>query len=112
MGFVCMRKQDPEGDFGRTKRQRQVVQGIVNQGATVGSVTKINGLIDVLGNNMATNLDFDDMKDLLADYRNTVKKFEDYQMKGTGTNIDGIYYLLVERSEEHTSELQSRGHIV
>jgi len=99
MSFVRMRKQDPEGDFGRTKRQRQVVQGIVNQGATVGSVTKINGLIDVLGNNMATNLDFDDMKDLLADYRNTVKKFEDYQMKGTGTNIDGIYYLLVEEDE-------------
>ena len=99
MSFVRMRKQDPDGDFGRTKRQRQVVQGIVNQGATVGSVTKINGLIDVLGNNMATNLDFDDMKDLLADYRNTVKKFEDYQMKGTGTNIDGIYYLLVEEDE-------------
>jgi len=73
MSFVRMRKQDPDGDFGRTKRQRQVVQGIVNRGATVGSVTKINGVIDVLGNNMATNLDFDDMKDLLADYRNTVK---------------------------------------
>lgn len=99
MSFVRMRKQDPDGDFGRTKRQRQVVQGIVNRGATVGSVTKINGVIDVLGNNMATNLDFDDMKDLLADYRNTVKKFEDYQMKGTGTTIDGIYYLLVEEDE-------------
>lgn len=99
MSFVRMRKQDPSGDFGRTKRQRQVVQGIVNRGASVGSVTKINGVIDVLGNNMATNLDFDDMKNLLADYRNTVKNFEDYQMKGTGTTIEGIYYLLVEEDE-------------
>lgn len=99
MSFVRMRKQDPSGDFGRTKRQRQVVQGIVNRGATIGSVTKINGLIDVLGKNMATNLDFGDMRSLLADYRNTVKKFEDYQMEGTGTNIDGIYYLLVEEDE-------------
>ncbi len=99
MSFVRMRKQDPSGDFGRTKRQRQVVQGIVNRGATVGSVTKINGVIDVLGNNMVTNLDFDDMKSLLAGYRNTVKKFEDYQMKGTGTKIDGIYYLIVEDDE-------------
>src|SRR5690625_653701 len=99
MSFVRMRKQDPSGDFGRTKRQRQVVEGIVNRGASVGSVTKVNGVIDVLGNNMATNLDFDDMKSLLADYRNTVKKLEDYQMKGTGTKIDGIYYLLVEEEE-------------
>lgn len=99
MSFVRMRKQDPDGDFGRTKRQRQVVEGIINRGASVGSVTKINGVIDVLGNNMATNLDFDDMKNLLADYRNTTKKFDDYQMKGTGTTIDGIYYLQVEEEE-------------
>ena len=99
MSFVRMRKQDPDGDFGRTKRQRQVVQGIVNRGATVGSVTKINGVIDVLGNNMATNLDFDDMKTLLFDYKDTRKNFVDYQMKGTGTKIDGIYYLQVEDAE-------------
>src|SRR5699024_8173863 len=65
MSFVRMRKQDPSGDFGRTKRQRQVIQGIVEKGASVGSITKINGVIDILGNNMATNMDFDDMKKLL-----------------------------------------------
>ena len=99
MHFVRMRKQDPDGDFGRTKRQRQVIQGIVNKGASVASVPKINGVIDVLGNNMATNMDFDDMKQLLSDYRDTTKKFVDYQMKGTGTKIEGIYYLLVSDEE-------------
>ncbi|WP_240508076.1 LCP family protein [Virgibacillus indicus] len=99
MHFVRMRKQDPDGDFGRTKRQRQVIQGIVNKGASVASVPKINGVIDVLGNNMATNMDFDDMKQLLSDYRDTTKKFADYQMKGTGTMIDGIYYLMVSDEE-------------
>src|SRR5690625_4981509 len=37
MHFVRMRKQDPSGDFGRTKRQRQVIQGIVERGASVRS---------------------------------------------------------------------------
>lgn len=99
MHFVRMRKQDPEGDFGRTKRQRQVIQGIVERGASVSSITKIDGMIDILGNNMATNLDFDDMKTLLFDYKDTRKNFVDYQMKGTGTKIDGIYYLQVEDAE-------------
>lgn len=99
MHFVRMRKQDPAGDFGRTKRQRQVIQGIVERGASVGSVTKIDGIIDILGNNMATNLDFDDMKTLLFDYTDARKKFVDYQMKGTGTTIDGIYYLIVDDEE-------------
>lgn len=99
LAFVRMRKQDPSGDFGRTKRQRQVIQGIVNKGASVGSVTKINGLIDVLGNNMATNLDFEDMKKLIKDYKGARKNFVDYQLKGTGTKIDGIYYMQVDDTE-------------
>lgn len=99
MAFVRMRKKDPDGDFGRTKRQRQVVQGIVNEGASAASVTKLNGLIDVLGNNMGSNFDFDDMKTLLADYRNTRKTFVDYQMKGQGQMIDGIYYMIVDDEE-------------
>ncbi|MEC2158320.1 LCP family glycopolymer transferase [Virgibacillus halodenitrificans] len=99
MHFVRMRKQDPDGDFGRTKRQRQVIQGIVNKGASVSSVTKINGMIDVLGNNMATNMDFSDMKNMLSQYKNTRKNFTDYQMKGTGAKLDGIYYLIVADEE-------------
>jgi LCP family protein required for cell wall assembly len=99
MHFVRMRKQDPEGDFGRTKRQRKVIAGIIDKGASVGSVTKVSNLIDILGNNMATNLDFEDMKKLMSGYRDTRKDITNYQMAGNGTNIDGIYYLLVPDEE-------------
>lgn len=99
MSFVRMRKQDPSGDFGRTKRQRQVIEGIIDKGASVGSVHKIGGTIDVLGNNMATNLDFDDMKKILSGYADTRKNVVSYQMAGTGKNIDGIYYLVVPGEE-------------
>ncbi|ASN04235.1 LCP family glycopolymer transferase [Virgibacillus necropolis] len=99
MHFVQMRKQDPAGDFGRTARQRQVIQGIVNKGASVASVSKINGVIDVLGNNMTTNLDFDDMKKLLSGYKGTRENVVSYMMKGNGTTIDGTYYLQVPDSE-------------
>ncbi|WP_323368622.1 LCP family glycopolymer transferase [Radiobacillus deserti] len=52
--YVRMRKQDPRGDFGRTERQRKVIQGIIDKGANLGSVGKISDLMDVLGSNMAT----------------------------------------------------------
>lgn len=99
MAFVRMRKKDPAGDFGRTKRQRQVIQGIINKGASVGSVTKIHGVIDILGKNLATNMDFADMKSLLTNYRDTRKNFGDYQVQGKGTTINGIYYYIVENDE-------------
>jgi len=99
MSFVRMRKQDPEGDFGRTKRQRKVIEGIIDKGASIASIPKISGTIDILGNNMDTNLDFDDMKKLLSGYSNTRKNMDNYQMSGTGTTIDGIYYLIVPDEE-------------
>lgn len=99
MHFVRMRKQDPDGDFGRTKRQRKVIQGIIERGATVGSVTKIDSLMNILGNNMTTNLDFADMKKMLTGYASTRKNFTDYQVQGTGQKINGTYYLIVSDEE-------------
>ncbi|WP_077302633.1 LCP family protein [Virgibacillus pantothenticus] len=99
MHFVRMRKQDPAGDFGRTERQRKVIEGIIDQGARVGSVNKINGVIDVLGNNMATNMDFDDMKELLFGYTDVRKNVNSYMMQGSGTKIEGVYYYMVPEEE-------------
>lgn len=99
MHFVRMRKQDPAGDFGRTERQRKVIEGIIDKGASVGSVNKINGVIDVLGNNMATNMDFDDMKDLLFGYKDVRKNVNSYMMQGSGTSMGGIYYYQVPAEE-------------
>src|SRR5699024_5930160 len=99
MYFDSMRTQEPNVDYRRTKHQRKDIQGIVDKGASVDSVSKINGVIDILGNNMATNLDFDDMKKLLSGYNDTRKNFVDYQMEGSGTNIDGVYYLIVPDEE-------------
>lgn len=97
--FVRMRKKDPEGDFGRTKRQRKVIEGIVDKGASLGSITKFNGLIDTMGSNMDTNLDFDDMKTLATDYSSTRHNIKEHQLSGSGTTIDGIYYLQIPDEE-------------
>ncbi|WP_099159579.1 LCP family protein [Virgibacillus ndiopensis] len=99
MGYVRMRHLDPNGDFGRTKRQRQVIEAIVDKGASIASVNKINDMIDVLGNNMATNMDFEDMKDLLFNYKDVRKNMVNYMVKGSGTTIDGVYYYLVPDEE-------------
>lgn len=99
MAYVRMRKQDPMGDFGRTKRQRQVVSGVINKGASVGSVPKITSLISIMGENMSTNLDMDDMQKLLLNYKDARKNFTEYQMTGEGQKIDGVYYLIVEDEE-------------
>src|SRR5699024_3496601 len=110
MGYVRMRYQDPNGDFGRTQRQRQVIQAVIDKGASIGSVGKIGDMIDVLGNNMATNMDFVDMKNLFLNYRNVRNNVASYMMKGSGTKIDGTYYLMVPDEEiAKVHEMISKG---
>ena len=41
LSFVRMRYEDPNGDFGRQERQRQVIQGVINRGASFSSLTSL-----------------------------------------------------------------------
>ena len=99
LAYVRMRKQDNRGDFGRADRQRQVIEAIVKEGASVGNVTKINDVLAIMGNNVGTSLQFSDMNSLLTGYNGTIKNTEDYLLQGTGTTIGGIYYYVVPDEE-------------
>lgn len=99
LAYVRMRKQDPAGDFGRAKRQRQVVAGMIDKGASIGSIGKISSTIDILGKNMSTSLDFDDMKRLFTGYMGVRHNIESYQVQGQGTTIGGTYYYIVPEDE-------------
>lgn len=103
LAYVRMRKQDPEGDLGRNDRQRQVIQGVLNQGASMTSVTKIHKLIDILGKNMTTNMKFDDMQNLVMNYKSVRNELTTYQMTGGGKFIVYVWYLLV--SDEEMSKV-------
>ncbi|WLR49156.1 LCP family protein [Halobacillus litoralis] len=99
LGYVRMRYDDPKGDLGRNERQRKVIQGIVDKGMNVGSINKIGNVMDVLGKNVATNMDFSTMQDLMKNYSGARENLSTYQMTGTGTKINGIYYLEVPNQE-------------
>lgn len=57
--YARMRHNDPEGDFGRAKRQQQVLQSAKNKifsAETFLNPIAINNLFDALGNNIITNI--------------------------------------------------------
>ncbi|WP_371747553.1 LCP family protein [Terribacillus sp. DMT04] len=99
MGYVRMRHLDPNGDFGRNARQRQVIQAVIDKGASIKSVNKVDDILGALGNNVKTNMDFSTMTDLFKNYRNVRQNAENYQMQGAGTKIDGVYYYEIPQNE-------------
>lgn len=66
--YVRERHNDPEGDFGRAKRQQQVMQAIKDKAFSLGTllnVFAVNALLDTLGESVKTDMPLDDMAALL-----------------------------------------------
>ncbi|RYL95833.1 transcriptional regulator LytR [Sporolactobacillus sp. THM7-4] len=99
MGYVRMRHLDPQGDFGRNQRQRDVIMAIVNKAANISSISHYSDILSAIGGNVKTNLSFDDMKNLALNYRDCRRNSINYEVHGQSEKINGIYYLVASRAE-------------
>ncbi|WLR55397.1 LytR family transcriptional regulator [Mesobacillus subterraneus] len=102
--YSRMRYEDPRGDFGRQSRQRQVIQAVIKQGASFSSLTKFDEIFEAIGQNIKTNMKFNEMVDIQSNYKKAAKNIEQMEISGSGTKIDGIYYYVV--SDEEQQKLQ------
>ncbi|KPL59386.1 LCP family glycopolymer transferase [Rossellomorea vietnamensis] len=100
LGYVRMRHLDPRGDFGRNERQRQVIAAIIGKASNVSSVGKFDDILDVLGNNVKTDMTLDDIMSIQKNYRSAKNTIEQYEIKGQGGLIGGTYYLTVPENEQ------------
>ena len=67
--YVRERHNDPEGDFGRAKRQQQVIQAIKDKAFSAGTflnIFTVNALLDALGENVKTDMPLNDMERFLS----------------------------------------------
>jgi polyisoprenyl-teichoic acid--peptidoglycan teichoic acid transferase len=111
LAYVRMRKQDPQGDFGRQKRQRQVIQGVLNKGASLGSLTKFDNIFDALGHNVKTNISFSEMVEIQSNYRQAAGNIEQLKLEATGTYINGVSYQLVSVEEQQRIQNELKAHL-
>lgn len=95
LAYSRMRKEDPRGDFGRQMRQRQIIEGVIEEGASVQSLANYGTILDAIGTNVRTNLTFDDMKQIQSNYKEARHNVEQLQVDGKGEMINGIYYYAV-----------------
>ncbi|WP_100333187.1 LCP family glycopolymer transferase [Bacillus alkalisoli] len=99
LAFARMRKQDPRGDFGRTDRQKEIVQGVINKGASFTGLTNLDSILGAIGQNVRTNLSTDEMLNIQRNYKEARHDLETLHLSGNGTKINGIYYFQVPEEE-------------
>ena len=108
--YARMRYEDPEGDYGRQRRQREVLIQLTDKLLSFNSLLNYQEILDVIGENGETDLSFDQMMSMLKQYTPALKNIKTDQLKGydfTGdgeTGIEGISYQLVEESERQRVE--------
>ncbi|MGX7262971.1 phosphatase PAP2/LCP family protein [Enterococcus crotali] len=87
--YARMRYEDPLGDYGRQKRQREVTIQLTKELTSVKSVLRYQQLLDVIGENGQTDMTLDQMMLLMKNYQKALEDIESYQMQGEGFTGDG-----------------------
>lgn len=85
--FIRMRYEDKRGDYGRQIRQREVIKAIIDKGASFSSLAKYESILQVLGDNIKTNLTFSEMADIQKNYKEARKQIHQNQINGEEQRI-------------------------
>ncbi|MBX0313424.1 LCP family protein [Planococcus glaciei] len=112
LDFVQMRKQDPNGDFGRQDRQKQIIQSIMSEAVSATTLFNYPKIFDALGSNVKTNMEFSEMIDIQKNYRSASTDVEQLVFeKGYGETIGGIWYYMMDQEELSVVKAELKGHL-
>jgi LCP family protein required for cell wall assembly len=100
LAYSRMRFDDPRGDLGRNARQREILKQTMKNALQVTNIVRVQSMLDQVGNNVKTDITFDEMKKFITDYRSDLNKFETIELKGQGMKINEIYYYIIEAVEK------------
>ncbi|WP_284119800.1 biofilm formation/cell division transcriptional regulator BrpA [Streptococcus canis] len=106
--YARMRYDDPEGDYGRQKRQREVIQKVLKKILALDSISSYRKILSAVSDNMQTNIEISSstIPNLLG-YRDALKTIKTYQLKGEDATLsDGGSYQIV--TSNHLLETQNR----
>ena len=105
--YARMRYQDPEGDYGRQKRQREVIKKVVEKVLSLNSVSHYQAILKAVSSNMQTNIELTSgsIPQLLG-YKDAFRRIDSQQLRGEDATLaDGGSYQIVTR--DHLLEMQN-----
>lgn len=103
-----------DNDFERNKRQQELIKAIIKKTASIGSITKLDDVMQAVGSNMRTNITADEMLDI-ASYgiSNGLKlSIESLALTGKdGSDPKGSYIFLLDEGTLNENKAAFREHL-
>ncbi|MFD1471843.1 LCP family glycopolymer transferase [Companilactobacillus mishanensis] len=99
LDYARMRHEDPNGDYGRQQRQRQIISAIIKSAASAKTFTHFKDVLDSISDSMTTNLSFNDMQSIFFNYRTASKDIASDHLQGYGQMVGEVSYELAPTKE-------------
>lgn len=105
LAYVRMRKAWG-GDAGRNERQREVLRQLIQKGANISNITKIDDVVESLGKNVAMNVGAGDLLSFSRQYGNIPKEnIDTITLEGTNVMRGSSYFVLEDGEATRVSNI-------
>lgn len=98
LAYVGMRYSDPNGDYGRQTRQREVLMTIVHKSGSISTLLNQN-FINSLSSQTQTDLTFDDLTVIAKNYRSVREHTDETHIQGTSAEVSDQSMEVMKKSE-------------
>ncbi|HSO57810.1 MAG TPA: LCP family protein [Paenisporosarcina sp.] len=104
--LALARTRKLDNDIERGKRQQEILGSIMKRASSASSFSKYGDVIDAVGENMKTDLTFDEMKSFFAYIKDGAPEVDTLTLEGYDDMSTGIYYWkLDEESLDETKDI-------
>lgn len=100
LSYSRMRDDDPQGDYGRQKRQKQILTAIIKKAMSASSLTKYNKTINAIQGSLKTDLSYDDLMMIESYYKNSGKHVSSQVLQGNSETLSGLSYQVATAAEK------------
>ena len=97
--YSRMRYDDPNNDYGRQKRQQQILRNVIQKFKTSGSIGAANKILDAVGDGVKTNIPIDDIATLYGNYHGAMDNVKTYHFQGQNATIDDVSFQIASPKE-------------
>ncbi|SFM27056.1 transcriptional attenuator, LytR family [Gracilibacillus orientalis] len=97
--LALARTRKIDNDIERGKRQQEIMKAVISKATSVNSVFKLDDAIQGVGNNMTTNLSFDEMKAFLSYGTSGSIDMDTLNLDGSDMRLNNTYYYSLDEQQ-------------
>jgi polyisoprenyl-teichoic acid--peptidoglycan teichoic acid transferase len=109
--LALARTRKKDNDIERGKRQQEILKGVMQKAISANALIKYDDIIQAIGDNMETNMTFDEMKALSSYGLKKKLDMNTLSLEGEDTYIENVYYWLLDDTSLANTSMELQEHL-